>query len=103
MEPKRLARLDKRAKVLKAMAHPVRLLILETLQKGEQCVCALTDLAALDMSTVSRHLLQLENAGILAKEKRANQVFYRLRCPCALKFFDCVDEVLAVKGVAKRR
>jgi len=43
------------------------------------------------MSTVSRHLSVLKNAGIVQDEKRGNQVFYRLRVRCILGFFDCFE------------
>ena len=87
--------LDARAKVLKAMAHPSRLFILEELEKGEHCVCDLTDKIGADVSTVSKHLSVLKQAGIVSDEKRGNQVFYQLRVPCILNFFDCVETVLS--------
>ena len=61
--------------------------------RGERCVCELTDLIGVEMPTVSRHLSQLKNAGLLEDEKRGSQVFYRLRVPCVLNFFKCVKAV----------
>jgi ArsR family transcriptional regulator len=46
------------------------------------------------MSTVSRHLAILREAGIVLDERRGNQVFYSLRVPCILNFFGCVESVL---------
>lgn len=94
MDPKRKKNLDARAKVLKAMAHPSRLFIIEELGKGEQCVCDLTGMIGADVSTVSKHLAVLKQAGIVSDDKRGNQVFYRLRVPCILNFFGCVESVL---------
>lgn len=45
------------------------------------------------MPTVSRHLALLRNAGIVVDEKRGSQVFYRLRVPCVLNFFKCLEAV----------
>jgi ArsR family transcriptional regulator len=90
----RKAMLDARAKVLKAMAHPTRLFIIEELEKEECCVCDLTGKIGADISTVSRHLSVLKQAGIIFDDKRGNQVFYRLRVPCILNFFGCVESVL---------
>ncbi len=87
-------RYRRRAEVLKAMGHPSRLMMLEALQAGEMCVCDLQRLVGSDMSTISKHLAVLRNAGILADEKRGLQVFYRLRVPCVTRFFECVEEVL---------
>ena len=85
---------EARAKVLKALAHPSRLYIIDELQKEERCVCDLTDLIGADMSTVSKHLSVLKQAGIVSDDKRGNQVFYRLMVPCVLNFFGCVESVL---------
>ena len=85
---------EARAKVLKAMAHPSRLFIIEELEKEERCVCDLTELIGADISTVSKHLSVLKQAGIVTDDKRGNQVFYRLRVPCILNFFGCVESVL---------
>jgi DNA-binding transcriptional ArsR family regulator len=90
----RKAKLDARAKVLKAMAHPTRLFLIEELEKEERCVCDLTEQIGADISTVSRHLSVLKQAGIVLDDKRGNQVFYRLRVPCILNFFGCVESVL---------
>ncbi len=94
MDSKTKNRLEARAKIFKAMAHPSRVLIVEELTAGERCVCDLTEKIGADISTVSKHLSVMKNAGLLLDEKRANQVFYRLRVPCLLKFFDCVEAVL---------
>jgi ArsR family transcriptional regulator len=85
------AKYSAQARVLKALAHPARLLMVEALSRGERCVCELTDLIGMAMPTVSRHLSLLRNAGIIEDEKRGPQVFYRLRAPCVLDFFTCVE------------
>lgn len=94
MDLNRKNHLEARARVLKALAHPTRLFIVEELEKGEQCVCDLTLMIGADVSTVSKHLSVLKQAGILQDDKRGNQVFYRLRVPCILSFFGCVETVL---------
>ncbi len=83
-----------RARIIKALAHPLRLFFVEELSRQERCVCELTEMAGFDISTVSKHLSVLKNAGILVDDKRGNQVFYRLRTPCVLNFFGCVEAVL---------
>ncbi|WP_051295112.1 ArsR/SmtB family transcription factor [Maridesulfovibrio bastinii] len=84
-----------RAKVMKAMAHPSRLMMIDALSHGEKCVCELTDLVGYDISTVSKHLRILKQAGIVDDDKRGKQVFYRLKVPCILNFFHCVESVIA--------
>jgi len=81
------------ARIIKALAHPTRLFIVDELARGERSVRELTNLIGVEMPTVSRHLSVLRNAGILADDKRGLQVFYRLRVPCVLNFFKCVEAV----------
>jgi len=95
------ARYEARARVIKAMGHPSRLLILDELAKGERCVCELTDLVGADMSTVSRHLDILKSAGIIREEKRGSQVFHTLQVPCVLKFMNCIESVLKANAQAQ--
>ncbi len=83
-----------RASVIKAMAHPSRLQMLEALEAGELCVCELQRIVGSDISTVSKHLSVMKAAGLVEDEKRGLQVFYRLRVPCVLGFLECVEAVL---------
>ncbi|MHB0956235.1 MAG: ArsR/SmtB family transcription factor [Pirellulaceae bacterium] len=88
-------RYDARAKIVKALAHPTRLFIVDELsRRGERCVCDLTEMIGADISTVSKHLSLLKSAGIVEDEKRGNQVFYSLAIPCVSQFFDCIESVL---------
>jgi ArsR family transcriptional regulator len=88
------SRFASRAAIVKAMAHPTRLFIVDELSRKERCVCDLRDMIGADISTVSKHLSVLKNAGIVLDKKRGNQVFYKLRCPCILDFFSCIEGVL---------
>lgn len=94
MASTKLSLIDKRVRLLKALAHPSRLAITQSLQEGEQCVCDLRDVVKADLSTVSKHLSVLKAAGIVDMEKRGQNVFYRLRCSCLLGFLDCVDSMM---------
>ena len=87
----------KGADVFKALSNANRLLIVDALGKGEQCVADLTALVGLDMSTVSNHLSVLRNIGIVVDERRGTQVFYSLKNPCVLNIFCCLDDFHAGK------
>jgi DNA-binding transcriptional ArsR family regulator len=98
-----MPRIDKRkynlrAGIIKALAHPTRLFIIDVLSQKERCVCELTDMIGADISTVSRHLSILREAGIVADDKRGLKVWYRLEVPCILNFFGCVEDVLKAKS-----
>lgn len=98
MNPKERSKYEARAAVLKSMAHPTRLYIVEELSGGEHSVRELTDRIGADISTVSKHLSVLRNAGIIRDEKRGAQVFYSLVVPCVLNFFSCVETVLVSRA-----
>jgi ArsR family transcriptional regulator len=93
MTDKTKERLKAQAAILKALGHPTRLLLVEELATKPRCVCELTAAAGVNISTVSRHLSVLKHAGIVLDEKRGLQVWYSLRTPCVLKFFQCVESV----------
>jgi len=82
------------AQVLKALAHPTRLLLLDRLSARPVCVCDLTEAAGCDISTVSLHLNVMRKAGIVQSEKRGNWVFYSLKCRCVLDFLGCITRVV---------
>ena len=87
-------RYELRAQVLRAMAHPSRLMIIDALARGERCVCELQRIVGSDMSTVSKHLRVMKHAGLVRDRKVGQQVYYALRVPCILRLFDCVEAVL---------
>jgi ArsR family transcriptional regulator len=80
--------------VIKAFAHPSRLYIVDRLAEKECCVNELTSLIGSDMSTVSKHLSVLKNAGVVQDRKSGASIYYSLRVPCIVNFFKCADAVL---------
>ena len=91
-----------RAKIIKAMSHPVRLMIIDCLKKKERSFSELFDLFQLDKSTVSKHLLVLKEAGIISSRKDGAEMYYKLEVPCVIDFFSCVTAVIE-SNVKKQR
>jgi len=83
-----------RAAILKAMAHPSRVFIVEKLSEKSYCVCELTAMIGADTSTVSKHLSILKNAGIITDKKKGTAVYYSLETPCLMRFLSCVESVI---------
>jgi ArsR family transcriptional regulator len=86
--------LEQQALVFKALAHPTRLAIVASLAAGERSVLSLWGLLGFDPSTISRHLLQLKTAGVLASRRDGKQVLYRVRTPCVLTLVRCVATMI---------
>ena len=94
MEKQTLKRFEARARIMKALAHPTRLFIVDQLAAHEYCVNELTAMIGCDMSTMSKHLSILRNAGVVVDEKRGACIYFTLRCTCIMNFFTCTDKVL---------
>ncbi|MBA7712656.1 hypothetical protein ES703_121639 [subsurface metagenome] len=62
-------RSEARAQILKALAHPSRIFIVDKLSEKPYCVCELTEMICSDPSTVSKHLSILKNVGIISDRK----------------------------------
>ena len=72
---------DVQAELLKAMAHPVRLRLLEELAKGEECVCHISALLDKPQPYISQQLASLKEAGLVVDRRDAQWVFYRIADP----------------------
>ncbi len=82
------------ADVLKSLAHPTRLRIVEQLSRGEKCVQELHSVTGTDMSTVSRHLSILKNHEIIDSRRDRTFIYYRLKNKFVLDLFPCMGSVL---------
>jgi DNA-binding transcriptional ArsR family regulator len=85
---------EMQAGILQAVAHPVRLAIVDVLSDGERCVCEIADEVGAKRSNVSRHLALMYQAGIVSFRKEGLKVFYSLVTPCITNFFSCVSDVI---------
>ncbi len=85
---------EKQAEIAKAIAHPLRIAVVNFLKDGEQCVCDIAQHIGSERSNVSRHLSVMSNAGLLEYRKEGLKVIYKLKTPCILEFFSCVSRVL---------
>lgn len=84
-----------RAKILKALAHPSRLIMIETMSDGgEICVGDLVEMIGDDQSTISKHLSLLESAGLVEYRKEGRRSLYRLARAGVVDLLDCVESIL---------
>lgn len=94
MDAREWKRCQLQAEVLKALAHPIRLAIVQHLAPGEKCVCEIVEHTGTTQSNISKHLGILKKAGIIRDRKEGPSVYYRLVMPCAVSFFRCVQNIL---------
>lgn len=86
------------ARMLKALAHESRLMVVDRLSRGECSVGELRELVGGDLSTVSKHLALLRAHGIVEDRRDGTTVYYRLLTPCVCNFFVCATQVLKERG-----
>lgn len=88
------------AEVFDALAHPLRLKILEKLRAGPCCVCKIMPYVGAEQSNVSHHLAILKNAGLVRCEKRGLEVWYEVFDPRVFTIID--DAVACIAGTLKQ-
>lgn len=79
------------AHMFKAMAHPVRVFLLDKLSKRPWCVCELATEAGVDKSVASKHLSILREAGLVEATRLGTQIQYSLIASCFLELASCAE------------
>jgi DNA-binding transcriptional ArsR family regulator len=72
---------DRQAAVCRALSHPARLAILDSLRGGEQCVCHIESALGLRQAYISQQLMVLREAGLVRDRRDGWNIFYRLSDP----------------------
>lgn len=92
-----------RAEILKALAHPTRLIMIETMHdEGEVSVGDLVEMVGCDQSTVSKHLLLLKAAGLVEHTKQGRRVLYRLALANIANLLDDMENIMEEKATTAR-
>lgn len=94
---------EKQAEIAKAVAHPLRIAVVDFLRGGEKCVCDIAEKVGSERSNVSRHLGVMVSAGVLNSRKDGLKVYYKLRTPCIVDFLGCVTKVLKQQAKENER
>ncbi|PKL09094.1 MAG: ArsR family transcriptional regulator [Spirochaetae bacterium HGW-Spirochaetae-7] len=91
MDERSQRRYQLRAEMFKALAHPMRIYMLDKLKNRPWCVCELAAEVGIAKSVASKHLSQLKAAGLIDDEKRGTLVEYRLVASCVLEMAACAE------------
>ena len=76
------------ADVLKAVAQPTRMKIIDFLRDGERCVCEIFPAIDEEQSNTSRHLTQMQTHGILSRRKEGVKIYYAVK---HIEVFEIID------------
>jgi len=94
MDERLQRRYELKAEIFKALAHPMRICMLDKLKERSWCVCELAMEVGINKSVASKHLSQLKAAGLIEDEKRGTLVEYRLVAPCILDMAACAESTI---------
>jgi DNA-binding transcriptional ArsR family regulator len=78
------------AEVLKAVAHPLRLQIVEALEGGEKSVGEIVEALGEKQAITSQQLNLMKDRGVLASRRDGAKVFYRILNPNVIRVLNCV-------------
>jgi DNA-binding transcriptional ArsR family regulator len=87
------------ARILRVIAHPERLRLLNALRGGEECVCHLTALLQQRQAYVSQQLMFLRRAGLIEDRKDGSRVYYRIRDPRVFQVLDAASSLVGERNM----
>ncbi len=82
--------LELKAEVLKALAQPTRLKILECIRGGEKCICEIVPEINGEQSNISRHLFVMQRSHLITTRKEGVRVMVKVRDPRIFQILDTV-------------
>ena len=85
--------------LLKTLAHPTRLAILDILREGEQCVCHMEATLNLRQAYISQQLMILKESGLIEARREGLNLYYRVIKP---EIFNVLNTLISVTGVTPK-
>jgi ArsR family transcriptional regulator len=79
--------------LLRALADPIRMRVIESLGEGERCVCDLTSELELAQSKLSFHLKVLRDAGLISARQQGRWMYYSLQPAALLRLRAWLDQL----------
>ena len=83
---------EEKARLLKAIAHPTRLQLLNLMRDDCPCVRLMEEALGLAQPNISQHLSLLRNLGIVESERDGNQMCYHIKDPNVIKILDTLTD-----------
>lgn len=86
--------LELKAEILKALAQPTRLKILELLRNGERCICEIVPAINGEQSNVSRHISLMQKSNLVTTRKDGVKVMVKVSDPRVFEILDSIALLL---------
>jgi len=91
------------ADILKSLAQPTRIKIVEFLRGGERCVCEIFPAIGEEQSNTSRHLTYMASHGILSRRKEGVKIYYSVKHPEVFQIIDHAREIVRIEADERKR
>jgi len=86
--------LELKAEILKALAQPTRLKILELLRNGERCICEIVPAINGEQSNISRHISLMQKSNLVTTRKDGVKVMVKVSDPRVFEILDSIALLL---------
>ena len=86
--------LELKAEILKALAQPTRLKILELLRNGEKCICEIVPAINGEQSNISRHISLMQKSNLVTTRKDGVKVMVKVSDPRVFEILDSIALLL---------
>ncbi len=80
------------AEVLKTVAHPVRIAIIEVLENGEMCVGDIVEALGGKQAIISQQLNMMKDKGVLECRRDGVNVYYQVKNKNVIRLLDCIRD-----------
>jgi len=102
-EPMEERVLELKAEILKALAQPTRLKILEFLRGGERCICEIVPAINGEQSNISRHISLMQKSNLVTTRKDGVKVMVKVKDPKVFEILDSIALLLKKQMIETRR
>jgi len=86
--------LELKAEILKALAQPTRLKILQLLRNGEKCICEIVPAINGEQSNISRHISLMQKSNLVTTRKDGVKVMVKVKDPRVFEILDSISIML---------
>lgn len=86
--------LELKAEILKALAQPTRLKILQLLRNGEKCICQIVPAINGEQSNISRHISLMQKSNLVTTRKDGVKVMVKVKDPRVFEILDSISIML---------
>lgn len=86
-----IEKLEAAASKLRAIAHPMRIAVIDLLHERELSVTEIYERLSIEQASASHHLNILKTKGVLASKRRGKKIFYSLKNQTLTEIIDCIN------------